>query len=94
MIADRFGLPRVTTADSAAASACFTACTAAEVFEQTASRALADARNLQQFGGAVAHLPALAMEGHGEAVGFVANELNQMQHRRVMVERDGIFLLP
>ena len=34
------------------------------------------------------------MESYGEAVGFVANELDQVQHRRVMIERDRIFLLP
>jgi len=37
-------------------------------------------RGFHEFGGAVAHLPAFAMEGDGEAVGFVTNELNQMQH--------------
>src|SRR5271166_1395612 len=33
------------------------------------------------------------MEGHGEAMGFVADQLNQMQHRRMMIERNRILLL-
>jgi len=53
---------------------------AAEVLEKAASGAFADAGDFHEFGGAVAHLPAFAMEGDGEAVGFVTNELNQMQH--------------
>ena len=67
---------------------------AAEVLEKAASGTRAHARNLHEFGGTVAHLTALAMERHGEAVSFVANELNQVQHRRMMIERDRIFLLP
>ena len=67
---------------------------AAEVFEEAASGALAHAGNLQEFRGAVTHLAALAVESHGEAVSFVADELDQVQHRRVMIERDRILLLP
>src|SRR5579863_137423 len=66
---------------------------AAEMFEQAPRGARAHARNFQQLGRAVANLAALAMECDGEAMSFIANQLNQMQHRRVMIERDGIFLL-
>ena len=48
----------------------------------------------QQFGRAVAHLAALAMEGHGKAVGFVANQLHQVQHRRMVIEHDRFIFLP
>ena len=65
----------------------------AKMLEQSLTRPLAHAGNFQQLRFAVAHLPALAVEGHGKAVRFVANELNQMQHRRVMIERDRILLL-
>src|ERR1700752_4804751 len=33
------------------------------------------------------------MEGDGETMGLVANELDQMQHRRMVIEHDGISLL-
>src|SRR3984957_10571257 len=66
---------------------------AAEVFEEASSCTLTHAGNFQEFGGAIAHLAALAMEGYGEAVGFVPNELNQMQYGGVVVERDGVFFL-
>src|ERR1700689_3333633 len=49
---------------------------AAEMFQQPSRRTLAYAGNLQQFGGAVTHLSTLAMKRDGEAVGFIANELN------------------
>ena len=61
---------------------------AAEMFQQSARGAFADAGDFAQFSGAVADLAALAMESYGEAVGFVADELDQMQDRRVMVEDD------
>ena len=63
---------------------------AAEVFEKAAGGALADAGNFAEFGGAVANLAALAMEGHGEAMGFVADELDQVQHGIVVIEHDRI----
>ncbi len=66
---------------------------AAEVFEQTARGGFADAGDFAQLGGAVANLAALAMEGHGEAMGFVADLLHQMQDGRMMVEHDGIVFL-
>ena len=34
------------------------------------------------------------MKGHGEAVSFVAHYLNQMQHRRKLVEHDRLVFLP
>jgi hypothetical protein len=66
---------------------------AAEVLEQAAGGALANAGDLPQFGGAVANLAALAMEGDGEAVGFVADELHEVQNGIVMIENDGLVLL-
>ena len=41
---------------------------AAKVFQQSSRCARAYARNFQQFGGAVAHLTTLAMEGYSKAV--------------------------
>ncbi len=41
---------------------------AAKMLEQSLPRTLAHSGNLQQFGFAVAHLPALAMERHGKAM--------------------------
>jgi len=55
------------------------------VFQQPTSGALADAPDFAQFGRAVANLAALAVEAYGEAVGFVADELNQMQNRRMVI---------
>ena len=66
---------------------------AAEMLQQSPGRAFPDAGNFPQFSGAVAHLAPLAMEGDRKAVGFVADQLHQMQHRRVMIERDR-FALP
>jgi hypothetical protein len=66
---------------------------AAKVFEETACGGFSDSWNLAQFGGAVADLAALAMEGYSEAVGFVANHLHQMQDGRMMVENDRIIFL-
>ena len=42
---------------------------AAEMFEQPASCAFTYAGDFEKFRGAVAHLAAFAMEGHGEAMG-------------------------
>ena len=67
---------------------------ASEMFQQPPGCALANSRNLPQFGGAVAHLPALAMECNREAVSLVANQLHQVQYRRVMIERNRLTLLP
>lgn len=64
------------------------------MLEQTSSCTLAYAGDLKKFGRAVAHLAAFAMEGHGETMGFITNQLNQVQYWRVMIERDWIFLLP
>src|SRR5689334_21837454 len=47
----------------------------AEVLKESPGGGFANARNVEQFGGAVADLAALAMEGHGEAVGFVTDHL-------------------
>ena len=64
-----------------------------KMFKQTPRRTCPYARNLQKFRRAVAHLPAFAMKGYGKTVSLVSNELNEMQHRRVVIESNGIFLL-
>src|SRR3954452_6616158 len=66
---------------------------AAEMLEQATGGALADAGNFAEFGGTVANLAALAMEGDGEAMGFVADELHEVQNGIVMIEDDGIIFL-
>ena len=57
---------------------------ASEMLQQPARCSRAHAGDFQQFGRTVAHLAAFAMESYGEAVSFVANELNEMQYRRVV----------
>ena len=42
----------------------------------------------------VALLAALSVKREGEAMGFVADQLHQVQHRRVMIEGERIVLLP
>src|ERR1039457_5577113 len=66
---------------------------AANMFQQSPCCARANAGHFQQFGGPIPHLPALAVEGQGKTVGLIANELNQVKHRRVMVQRNRVFLL-
>src|SRR5580658_3983716 len=66
---------------------------AAEVFEKPPGRAFSYTGDFQQFGRTIAHLAAFAMESQGETVSFVADELDQVQHRRMVVERDRIFFL-
>lgn len=51
----------------------------AEVFEQALAGARTNAGDGEQFRIAVAHFAALAVVGDGEAVGLVANALNQME---------------
>lgn len=51
---------------------------AAEMLQQAAGSGFAYAGNFPQLGGSVADLAALAMEGYGEAMGFVADLLYQM----------------
>src|SRR5271165_1082724 len=66
---------------------------AAEVLQQTSRGLRANSRDIQKFCLVVAHLAALAMEGHRETMRFVAHQLHQVQHRRVTVEHDRIVLL-
>src|ERR1019366_9246678 len=66
---------------------------AAQGVEQAAGGGFAYAGDFSQFGGAVADLAALAMEGYGEAMGFVADHLHQMQDGRMMVENYGVVFL-
>src|ERR1017187_6290735 len=65
----------------------------AEGFEEGAGGGFAYAGGFSQCGGAVADLAALAMEGYGEAMGFVADHLHQMQDGRMMVENYGVVFL-
>ena len=71
----------------------FDAAHAAEVFDEAGAGLRADAGDGEQFGVAVAHLAALAMVGDGEAMGLVADALDEMQHRRAAVEDDGLVFL-
>ncbi len=63
---------------------------AAEVGEQPLASLRADAGNVQQFRVAVAHGAALAVVADGEAMALVADELDEMKHRRAAVEDDGL----
>lgn len=53
---------------------------AAEMFEEAAGGGFADSGNVAEFGGAIADLAPLAMEGDGEAVSLVADHLDQVQN--------------
>src|SRR5271154_7554850 len=64
------------------------------MFQQAASRGFANSRNLSQLRRAISYLAALAMEGNGEAMRFIADQLHQMQHRRMVIENYGLALLP
>src|SRR5574337_147013 len=66
---------------------------AAEFPQQLLRSARADARNFRELRVRLALRTALAMEGHREAMGFIANLLNQMQHRRMPVQNDRLLLL-
>ena len=65
----------------------------AEVLEEARARGFADAGDVEEFAVAVADLAALAVIGDGEAVGFVAYLLDEVQRGRVAVEDDGVVLL-
>src|SRR5438105_10211546 len=66
---------------------------APEMFEQPTGGAFPHPWNLAQFRCPVANLAAFAVEGHSEAMGFVSNKLDQMQHRVVVIECDRIIFL-
>src|ERR1700678_441433 len=66
---------------------------AAEVFDQSLTGSWTDTWNGEQFAVTVAHLPALAMVGHGKPMAFVANLLHQMQHGRSAVQHYRFILL-
>ena len=59
---------------------------AAEVGEQALAGLRAYAGDVQQLGIAVAHGAALAMIADGEAMALVADELDEMQHRRAAIK--------
>ena len=66
---------------------------AAEVSEKALAGLRADTGNGKNLGLAVAHGAALAMIADGEAVALVADELHQMQHRRMAVEDDRLLFV-
>jgi hypothetical protein len=66
---------------------------AAEVFEEALAGDGAYAGDFVEFAGAVAHLAALAVVGDGEAVGFVADLLDDVQDGRAAVEDYRVVLL-
>jgi hypothetical protein len=65
----------------------------AEVLEQASAGEIADAGDVEQFAVPVADLAALAVIGHGEAMSFIANLLDEMKRGRVAVEDDRVVLL-
>ena len=66
----------------------------AKVLEQALAGAGANAGDVVEFGVAVAHLTALAVVGDGEAVGLVADLLDEMKDGRATLEHDGRVFLP
>ena len=49
--------------------------------EQALAGELADAGDVEELGIAIAHCSALPVVADGEAMAFVANHLDEMQHR-------------
>ena len=66
MVADSFGLGFCYHCGERCGIGVFDGLQASEVFEQAARCVRADAGDIEQFGGAVAHLAAFAMESDGE----------------------------
>jgi hypothetical protein len=79
--------------DFIAKSACLTACRLPKCSGRRRV-VFAYAGDFSQFGGAVADVAALAVEGDGEAVCFVASHLHQVEHWKMMVEHHGSFSCP
>jgi len=67
---------------------------AAKVLQQATCGALAYAGDLHQFCRAVPHLATFAMERHREPVRFIANQLHEVQYRRVVIQRHRFIFLP
>jgi hypothetical protein len=63
------------------------------VLEQALAGARAYAGDLVEFRDAVTHLAALAVVGDGEAVGLVADLLDEVEDGRAAFEHDGVGLL-
>src|SRR5713101_7300445 len=66
---------------------------AAEFAQQLLNRSRADSGDIAKRGLGLPLAATLAMEGHREAMCFVANLLNQMQHRRMAIENAGLVFL-
>ena len=79
---------RVTTAESAVASASFTAFTLPKCWTKRCVVRAPTPGTFHQFARAVAHLAALAVVGDGEAMGFVADHLDEVQDGRAAVQHD------
>src|SRR5260370_37505182 len=67
---------------------------AAESAQELLSCAFADPRNLQERAVNLALSAPLPMKRHGEAMGLVADLLDQVKDRRMALENDGLVLLP
>ena len=63
------------------------------MLQQSARGQRADSGDFQQFSLAVANLPALAVKRDRKPVRLIADELHQVQHRRMAVEHHRIALL-
>ncbi len=66
---------------------------AAEVLDEAVAGDGADAGDVVEFAGAVAHLATLAVVGDGEAVAFVADFLDDVEDGAAAVEDDGVVFL-
>ena len=66
---------------------------AAEMREQPLPGLRAHAGNIQEFRVAITHGSPLAVIAHRKAVTLVANELDEMKHRRASVEHDGLVFI-
>ncbi len=65
----------------------------AEMGNEAFAGGVADAGDAEEFGVAVAHFAALSVVGDGEAVGFVADALNEVEDGRAAVEHDRVVFL-
>jgi hypothetical protein len=62
---------------------------ASEVGEQALAGLTADAGDVEEFGVAIAHGSALTVIADGEAMAFVADHLDKMEHGGMAIEDDG-----
>ena len=72
---------------------CFDAGEAAKASEKFLNVAGPDALDFSELRGEGARVAAVAMKGDGEAVGFVADGLNQLEHGRAAIEQNWFILV-